>query len=146
MMGSFGLWGWFALGLALIALEVLVIPGGFLLWVGIAAMLMGGITALFALTWQLELIVFAILALAASVLAWKLHHGKERDSDAAEGLHDRAAQLIGRQFLLEEAISEGYGRVRIDDSLWRVAGPDLPEGAKVTVTGVDGSTLAVRKA
>ena len=144
MMGSFGLWGWLALGLALIALEVLVIPGGFLLWIGIAAMLMGGIIALFTLTWQMELVVFALLALAASVVAWKLHHGKERASDAAEGMHDRGAQLIGRQFQLEEAISEGYGRVRIDDTLWRVAGPDLPQGTKVVVTGVDGATLVVR--
>lgn len=83
MMGSFGL-GLAGVGLGLIALEVLVIPGGFLLWIGIAALVMGGIVALFVLSWQLELVIFGLLALVASVAAWKLHHGHNRASDAAE--------------------------------------------------------------
>lgn len=146
MMGSFGLWGWLALGLGLIALEVLVIPGGFLLWIGIAALVMGGIVALFVLSWQLELVIFGLLALVASVAAWKLHHGHNRASDAAENLHDRSSRLIGRQFALDEAIVDGYGRVRIDDTVWRVSGPALPQGAQVKVTGVDGATLTVSAA
>ncbi|HRJ69127.1 MAG TPA: NfeD family protein [Beijerinckiaceae bacterium] len=146
MMGSLGSWGWLALGLLLIALEVLVIPGGFLLWIGIAALVMGAIVALVAISWQLELVVFGLLALAASFLAWKLHHGRDRATDAAETLHDRSSQLIGRRFALEEAIVDGFGRVRIDDTLWRVSGPALDKGAQVRVTGVDGATLVVSAA
>jgi membrane protein implicated in regulation of membrane protease activity len=143
MMGSFGFWGWLALGLLLIALEVMVIPGGFLLWIGVAALAMGGIAWLFPMMWQVELVIFGLLALAASFLAWKLHHGKDRATDAAEGLHDRGGQLIGRSFELEEAIKNGFGRVRIDDTLWRVAGRDMPRGGRVKVVGVDGATLRV---
>lgn len=143
MMGSFGFWGWLALGLILIALEVMVIPGGFLLWIGVAALAMGGIAWLLPMAWQAELVLFGALALAASFLAWKLHHGKDRATDAAEGLHDRGGQLIGRSFELEEAIKNGFGRVRIDDTLWRVAGRDMPRGGRVKVVGVDGATLRV---
>lgn len=142
MMGAFGAWGWLALGLGLIAVEALLFPGGFPLWIGIAALVMAGITALTSLTWQVELILFGILAILASVVAWKLHYGSIR-KDAAEGLHDRVEQLVGRTFVLEEAIVEGYGRVRIDDTLWRVAGPELPAGMKVKVIGIDGGTLRV---
>lgn len=142
MMGAFGAWGWLALGLGLIAVEALLLPGGFPLWIGIAALVMAGITALTSMTWQVELILFGILAILASVLAWKLHYRSVR-KDAADGLHDRVEQLVGRTFVLEEAISEGFGRVRIDDTLWRVAGPELPSGAKVKVVGIDGGTLRV---
>ncbi len=41
--------GWIGLGLALIAIEVLVAPGSYLLWVGVAAMAMGLVSALFTL-------------------------------------------------------------------------------------------------
>lgn len=142
MMGSFGAWGWLALGLGLVAVEVLVLPGGFPLWIGIAAVAMAGITALMPLAWQGELALFGLLAILASVIAWKVHYRASR-ADAADGLHDRVEQLIGREFILEDAITGGYGRIRIDDTSWRVSGPDLAAGSKVKVTGVDGGTLKV---
>jgi inner membrane protein len=45
--------------------------------------------------------------------------------------------------VLEEPIVQGVGRVRIDDSVWRIAGPDLPAGAKVRVETADGALLKV---
>ena len=143
MMGAFGGWGWLALGLGLIGLEVLVIPGGFLLWLGIAALVMAGVTLLVSMAWQVELIVFGLLAVSACLIAWKLHHGSDRATDNAEGLHDRGAGLIGREFLLDTAITSGIGRIRVDDTVWRVSGPDLPLGTRVKVMGVDGATLRV---
>lgn len=145
MMGSWGIWGWLALGFGLIAVEMLVLPGGFPLWVGIAALAMAGVTALFALPWQGELVVFGLLALIACIIAWKLHYRAGR-VDAADGMHDRIEQLVGREFTLDEAIEDGAGRVRIDDTSWRVTGPKLPAGTRVRVTGADGATLAVVRA
>lgn len=145
MMGTFGAWGWLALGLGLIAVEALLLPGGFPLWIGIAALVMAGITVLTTLNWQVELIVFGLLAIVASIIAWKLHYRASR-ADAADGLHDRVEQLVGRRFVLGEAIAGGFGRVRIDDTSWRVSGPDLPAGTPVKVTGVEGATLKVEAA
>lgn len=48
--------------------------------------------------------------------------------------------MVGADFFLDEAIARGYGRIRVGDSSWRVAGPDCPVGA---VAVEDGSLLRV---
>jgi len=50
---------------------------------------------------------------------------------------------MGRRTTLLKAITNGAGKVRIDDSVWDVTGPDLPQGTHVVITGVSGSTLTV---
>jgi len=47
---------------------------------------------------------------------------------------------------LERAIVDGRGRVQIADAFWEVAGPELPAGVQVRVTGADGMTLTVEAA
>ena len=37
----------------------------------------------------------------------------------------------------------GVGKVVVDDSTWRVKGPDLPAGTHVRVVGVDGVVFVV---
>ncbi len=61
-------------------------------------------------------------------------------------LNRRGEALVGRVFTLEEPIRDGAGRVRVDDSSWRVQGPDLPSGASMRVVRVDGATLVVEAA
>jgi membrane protein implicated in regulation of membrane protease activity len=49
-------------------------------------------------------------------------------------------------FFLDEAIVRGYGRIRVGDSSWRVAGPDCPAGARVKVVAVEeGSLIRVER-
>ena len=38
---------------------------------------------------------------------------------------------------------EGRGRVNLDDTYWKVIGPDLPAGTRVKVIGSDGRQLTV---
>ena len=45
--------------------------------------------------------------------------------------------------MLETPIKDGEGRIRVDDSSWRVTGADRFAGAKVRVVRVEGSTLVV---
>ncbi|MER2634298.1 MAG: NfeD family protein, partial [Rhizobiaceae bacterium] len=42
IFAELGLWNWFVLGFVLLALEILV-PGVFLLWIGIAALVVGAV-------------------------------------------------------------------------------------------------------
>jgi membrane protein implicated in regulation of membrane protease activity len=51
--------------------------------------------------------------------------------------------LVGRVFTLEKPIVDGFGTVRIDDTIWRVAGPDVPAGSRVRVVQADGANLTV---
>ena len=61
-------------------------------------------------------------------------------------LNRKVEQMIGRTFVLHEPIEHGYGKIKVNDALWKVAGPELPAGAKVQVTGADGPTLKVQPA
>jgi membrane protein implicated in regulation of membrane protease activity len=61
-------------------------------------------------------------------------------------LNRRAQQYVGRRFTLDEPIVNGYGKLRVGDSVWSVSGSDLPAGTQVTVTGTSGVVLLVEKA
>jgi membrane protein implicated in regulation of membrane protease activity len=139
-----GGWTWWILGLALLAGEVLA-PGFFFLWFGIAAILIGISALLIAWPWQLQIVGFGILSLISAVIGRKLMGYRDVESDDPN-LNIRAARLEGRTFVLAEPIEAGSGRMKVDDSVWRVSGPDLPAGAKVMVTGADGTTLTVEAA
>lgn len=142
MWGSFGAWGWFALGLLLIAIETLAAPGTYLLWIGVAALAVGLVTSLVALGWAGELVLLGAFGLGFGYLGFRIYRGRG-GLDAASGLNDPVANLIGRAFVLDQPIADGHGQIRVNDSVWRVEGPDLPVGARVRVTGSEGVTLKV---
>jgi hypothetical protein len=87
-------------------------------------------------------VTFGVLSVAAAVAARRF---LRRDDASTERplLNRRAQQHVGKTYVVAEAISNGRGKVRIGDTLWRVEGPDAAEGARVRVTGSDGATLIV---
>jgi membrane protein implicated in regulation of membrane protease activity len=137
-----GAWTWIILGLALIGLELLA-PGVFLLWLGLAAILTGLADAALDLSWQASALVFAGFSIAAVILGrMMMRPGAQHDTQAAL-LNQRGQALVGRVFTLETPIKDGEGRIRVDDSSWRVTGADRFAGAKVRVVRVEGTTLVV---
>ncbi len=139
------LWGWLGAGLVLIAIEVLIAPGSYLLWIGIAALAMAGLSTLVSFSAGAELTTFGVLGLVCGLIGWKLY-GARVENDAARDLHDPAVTFVGRVFTLATPIENGFGQVRVDDTVWRVSGPVLPAGARVKVKSLDGSTLVVEAA
>ena len=138
-------WHWWILGLALIIAET-VLPGTYFLWMGVSAVVLGVLAWLFpTMGWEIQLMLFALLSLASIVVwrMWQRRHPVESDQPM---LNRRAEQYIGRVFVLEAAIENGFGRVRVADSLWRVKGPDAPVGSRVRVTAADGIILVVEPA
>jgi membrane protein implicated in regulation of membrane protease activity len=140
-IAGLGPWAWIILGLLLMGLELLA-PGIFFLWLGLAAIITGGADAAIGLSWQASTLVFAVLSVAAVLLARFLSRPALRNEDPS-GLNRRGEALVGRAFVLENPIAGGEGRIRIDDSSWRVTGPDTPAGARVRVIRVEGATLVV---
>jgi membrane protein implicated in regulation of membrane protease activity len=138
---------WWILALLLIAGEVMM-PGYFLLWIGVAAAAMGVLLWLFpGMGLLAQAVLFALLALAACVAyARWLRPRIERRAPGGERLNRRAEQMIGQRYELVEAIVNGRGKVRVGDGQWLVTGPDLPLGSTVEVVAVDGTTLKVRAA
>jgi membrane protein implicated in regulation of membrane protease activity len=140
MIGSYGGWSWIVAGLVLLALE-LVVPGGVLLWIGIAALATGGLALALPIYWPVQFLIYGVLALVALGLWLKLRPA-ERQTDRPL-LNRRAARYLGHEVVLGEALSGGTGRIALDDTVWRVTGPDLPAGTRVRVTGADGAVLSV---
>lgn len=140
-----GPWGWFIAGLLLLVAE-LIIPGVFLIWVGIAALILGVLSLAFQpfvfWVWQLQLILFAVLAVVSILVGRRILKNREKSSDQPL-LNQRAASLIGRSAVVSEAIANGRGRVRLDDTTWTAEGPDVPAGATVRIIGGDGGKLLV---
>ena len=144
IIDALGDWVWWVLGLAQLGIEVLA-PGFFLMWLGIAALLIGIGTLLFEWPWQWQVIGFLVLSVIA-VLVGRRFAGNPEVDTADPHLNLRASRLTGRTFVLSEPIVEGAGRVRIDDTVRQVRGPDAPAGARVKVTGADGAILTVESA
>jgi inner membrane protein len=143
MFSTLGTWNWLIFGFILMALELMA-PGVFLFWFGLAALLVGLLSFAVHLSWQVQLLLFALFALAA-VPIWRRLASSRRASDSPF-LNRRAAALVGRVFTLEKPIVDGTGTVRIDDTIWRVAGPDAPAGSRVKVVHADGANLTVAEA
>lgn len=143
-MPSSVLWG--VAGLLLIALEALVIPGSYTIWIGLAAILTGIVLSLIAVPSPWDWLLFGVAALAFAALGWRVYRGRAREEADVPTLNDPAAALVGKSFDLDGAIVEGVGRIRWHDTVWRVTGPSLPAGARVKVVALDGATLVVEAA
>ncbi|MCP8939742.1 NfeD family protein [Alsobacter sp. SYSU M60028] len=141
---ALGPWAWFIAGLLLMALEILA-PGAFMLWLGLAAVATGLVASVVDMSWQITVLVFAALSLA-SVLVGRRILRERRPRTGETALNNRSAKIVGRTFVLDAPIEQGRGRVKVDDTVWRVEGPDLPQGARIRVTGVDGTLLKVAEA
>jgi inner membrane protein len=145
MFSSLGTWNWLIFGFVLMALELMA-PGVFLFWLGLAALLVGLVSFVLHPSWQTQLLMFAGFA-AAAVPVWRrLARGNSAASASNPFLNKRADALVGRVFTLERPIIDGSGTVRIDDTIWRIAGPDAPAGSRVRIVQADGANLTVAAA
>lgn len=142
---NWGPWSWIALAALLMALE-LVVPGYFLLWLGAAAAVTGVLFIMVPAPWQVQLAVFTLLSLVCLYAWFRLVKGAVDTATDQPGLNRRMDSMVGREFVLDEPIQSGRGRVRVADSVWSVTGPDLASGSRVRVTGYDGAVLMVEPA
>ena len=138
---------WWILALLLIAGELLV-PGYFMLWIGLAAAAMGVLLWLMpSLGLLAQAVLFAMLAFASCMAYARLLRPRlERSEPGSERLNRRAEQMIGQRYELIEPIVNGRGKACVGDGQWLVSGPDLPLGSTVEVVAVEGTTLKVRPA
>lgn len=138
-------WHWWILAGVLLILE-LTSPMFFFLWLGFAAIAVGLLLLVFpGISLEAQLVLFGILSIIA-VIAWRKYrevHPPESDQPL---LNQRGQQYTGRIFTLDHPIVNGVGKIEVDDSTWRVKGPDLSAGTRVRVVGVDGVVFVVESA
>lgn len=134
-------WSWIVAGLILLGLELLL-PGGFLLWMGMSGIITGLVTMFEPIGWPLQWLIFGVLSLVTIALWVRWTRSRPTPTDRPY-LNRRADQMIGQEAVLEQPIAQGFGRVVLGDTVWRVSGPDLPLGHKVRIVGSTGAVLRV---
>lgn len=135
-------WSWLILGLALLVLE-LIAPFAFFLWLGLAAIVTALMTYLLPdIGWQGQFLLFSVLSIISIVLSRKLLLNDKIKSEMPN-LNRRGHQYVGRTFTLVEAITNGSGKIAVDDSRWQVTGPNLGQGTQVKVVAIHGSIFEV---
>ncbi len=138
-------WHWWMLAGLLLIFE-LTAPAFFFLWLGIAAAAVGLILLVFpSIGLETQLVLFSI-ASVVSIIIWRKYRESRPLKTDQPNLNRRGHQYIGRVFSLSNPIINGEGKVTVDDSTWRVKGPDLPAGTSIKVTGVDGVIFTIEAA
>lgn len=137
-------WYWWVLALLLLGIE-LVISGFFFLWIAVSGFFTGCLVFMVPQTsFNVQILVFSIVSLL-SVTIWKLYvkiHPLQTDQPL---LNKRGAQYIGRVFNLIEPIQNGQGKIKVDDSLWKVNGEDCSIETKVKIVAIRGTVFDVER-
>ena len=134
-------WFWLSLGL-LLGVAEMVAPGFFLMWLGLAALIVGGLDYFLPITVAYQVAMFATLSVLTVFAGKKFLQENPIETEDAK-LNDRGARLTGEIVTVVEAITNGHGRVKVGDSVWSARGVDAAIGSRVRVTGADGAVLFV---
>jgi membrane protein implicated in regulation of membrane protease activity len=139
-------WHWWILAVLLAIIEVFA-PGAIFIWLGASAGVVGFVVlALPDTSWKIQLLIWSGLSVASAV-GWRLYLKRNPTETDRPTLNRRGEQYVGRQFTLAEPVVDGLGKIRVDDSTWKIESDgDLPAGAKVQVTAVEGTVLKVEPA
>ncbi len=133
-------WHWLVLGVALVILEVLS-PGAFFLWLAISAGIVGILLLINPeMTWEYQILAFALFSVV-SIALWRIYIKRHPIETDQPRLNRRGEQYVGRSFNLEQPVVNGQGKIRVDDSTWKIEGPDCESGTRVRITGVAGVVL-----
>lgn len=134
-------WFWLSLGL-LLGVAEMVAPGFFLMWLGLAALIVGILDYFLPITLAYQVAMFATLSVITVFAGKKFLQENPIESDDAN-LNDRGARMTGEIVIVVEPITNGHGRVKVGDSVWNARGIDAAIGASVRVIGADGAVLLV---
>jgi len=135
-------WHWWILAIVCLSIEIFA-PGAVFIWFSASATVLGAILFLFPdLSWQWQITLFGALSVL-SIFGWRLYRQKNPEVDAHPALNKRGEELIGRVFTLNTPIRDNYGKINVDDTMWKVYGIDCEAGQKVKVTSLNGTVLNV---
>lgn len=138
-------WHWLAAAVLLVIVEMLLGTSFFMLWLGASAAAIALIMWIYpSLLWEAQFLIFAAVS-AISLLYWYWHLKKSKQATEPNNLNRRNEQYVGRTVTIDEPIVNGRGKIHIDDSFWRIEGPDMPAGTQIKIIGVDGVVLKVAK-
>lgn len=145
-LDSIEFWHWWAAAVTFLIFEVFA-PGVVFIWIAISAAIIGAMLFAFPnLTWELQFSIWGVLAVLSAVVGRNYIRRNPIKTDEPN-LNKRGNQYIGRTFTLDNTLENGMGKIKVDDSIWKVeAVSDLKKGTKIKITGLDGVIFKIEKA
>lgn len=138
-------WFWLILGLCLLAVEVLG-TAGYMLWLGLSALLVGLALFLLPLTGLWQILLFVALSLISTYFWWRYQHQKDHQNEQEGDLNRPSKSLIGQRAFLSEDLINHQGRLQIGNSNWTIKAPEnYAKGTEVIITDMQGIILLVKK-
>ncbi|MFU8787469.1 MAG: NfeD family protein [Methylobacter sp.] len=135
-------WNWWELALILLVIELLA-PGFFFMWLSASSFVTGCLLLLIpSMSVEIQVLIFSVLSVAVITL-WRLYGKRHPVTTDHPLLNKRGQQYIGRTFSLYQPIENGEGKIKVDDSIWKVRGEDCDIDAKVRVIAVRGTVFDV---
>ena len=143
----FDSWAWLifiGVGLVLIILELLlgIDTGLDLVFIG-TAFVLGGLITLAMQSWVWTAIVTGIICVIYVVVGRRYVHRSIATKEAKTNIDT----IVGKSGIVQKEITGGkYGMVKVGYEEWRAkAEEDIKEGEEITVTGIGGATLTVKR-
>ena len=136
---------WAIIGMVLVLLE-LATTTAYLLWVGLAALVLAALLLLAPLPAAAQYLLFAGLSVAITLIGRRYYNPRQVKSDEPE-LNQLSQRHVGQRYPLDEDAVAGRGVVKVGDSRWQVTleGCDsLPKGTLVEVVAQHDTRLLVR--
>lgn len=134
---------WLILGIVLIIAEA-VIPGVYVIWIGIAALLTAGIAAAFPLLGSWILLFFAAVTVLSAFVGTRVFLLM---TSKVNTLNDMRQQLIGKRGTCIALLEGAEIRIRIDGVEWAaLADSELVVGDAVVVLRFQDAKPVVRSA
>ena len=140
----FVFWYWWVIGFILLVLEILT-PGYFFMWMAISGFVTGTLILLIPVaSMAMQIVIFSVLSVV-TIITWKFYGKKHPGATDHPLLNKRGVQYIGRVFSLYQPIKNGEGKIKVDDSIWKVHGEDCDVNTKVKVVASRGTVFDVEK-
>ena len=138
-------WHWFILGFVLLAFEILG-TAGYLLWLGLSAILVGIIVTLIVPSTTVQFVLYAVFCIITTVFWWRYQHQKDKKSDKKRTLNNKENQLVGKEVYLENVINKGSNRLKLGDTTWTAySDENIDLGAKIIITKLEGNVVYIKK-
>lgn len=130
---------WIIIGLGLLILET-IIPGVFIMWFGVGALITSLLTGLFPEITQ-QIFLFVVISLSLLIIYVKFFKNK-MEIEEKEHQNDMTDYLVN-----QTGIVVSNRRVKVGDTEWIIANQsiDFKEGEKVIIKEVIGSSLKLER-
>lgn len=117
------------------------IAGYFLSWLGISSIFTAFFTYLLPSSIIIQSALFSVFFLAAFFVTKLIR--KNHDTKTSSFINEYEDKLIGTTVTLQTPIKNGIGHIKINDTLWKVNGPDAEAGLTVEVIEIRNNALIV---